>query len=136
MNNSLRPEYVNAIEAALWNHWFAFAYLVPFLILIPASRWRWLAIAISPLAFFAFFTFYFCGVRTYDHAFVTNAVTEFERELISADTARVFMPIVSGIPFGLLTTCVAAVLGQLAHPLLRRIPIPRLQSNNERFAEA
>ena len=128
MNDSFRPEFLDAIRSAWWNWWFIAAYIIPFLLIVPACVIRWAGCVMSPVALFLFVAIYFVGVREYDAAFVRNAVTRAELGSVTADTGRVFMPFFRGISFGLLTTFAALAVGQILHPFTR----PKHSDSNEK----
>jgi hypothetical protein len=80
----LRPQFIEAIQAAAWNHWFWIAYALPFVIVIPFSYFKWGGCLIAPVAFIASWCMYAYAIYVYDKSFELNALTDSEWGAVTA----------------------------------------------------
>ena len=114
--DELRPEYVNAVEAALWNYWFILAYLLPFLILLPLGWKRSHRILTAIGAVLSLAICWLCyakGIRYMWYIREINAQTEAEWADVTADTAKLFAPIIIGIPFAVGYTLLSLLVSEV-----------------------
>jgi hypothetical protein len=118
MDDQLRPEFVQAIDAALWNWWFWVAYAAPFVIIIPASARTWSGCLAAPVAFLACWLAHAHAIDVYDDAFARNAVTRREWDAVNRDTGRTFAPFLRGTPIAICLTGLAMALGTGARKVL------------------
>ena len=102
-----RPEYVDAVNAAAWNHWFFLALAVPPLLLIPLNwyRFHWALITVAFLCAAVLCLICFgLGVEYIWHVKEIHAQTTAEHADVTADTAKVFAPALIGVPYAIFYT--------------------------------
>ncbi len=110
--DEFRPEYIEAVSDAAWNHWFAFSLAIPpaILLLLFLSKSRWPAIMIgSVVAAIACWLCFGMGVHYIWDIKELHAETNAERADVTADTAELFAPAVIGVPYATIYTCVTAL---------------------------
>src|SRR5689334_20898745 len=98
----MRPEYLDALEWARWNHWFIAMWIAPVILICFASRSWKLTVAALPIAMIVCFVLFCVGVDYYWDVKVRMAQTEVEREDATSDAARLYGPIILGPPFAIL----------------------------------
>ncbi len=99
---TIRPEYLEAVEAAHLNLWLIPLLLAaPLLVLVPVlRRWHWAVITgLTLIAAVATWFSYYGWSETSRRTIEALAVTDAERAEAASDTDAVFEPIFLGTPF-------------------------------------
>ncbi len=99
---TIRPEYLEAVEAARLNLWLIPLLLAaPLLVLVPVlRRWHWAVITgLTLIAAVATWFSYYGWSDTSWRTIEALAVTDAERAEAASDTDAVFEPIFLGTPF-------------------------------------
>lgn len=107
--DDLRPEYLDAVEAARWNGW-----LIPLFVAAPITIAICFVKRLHPgwlvgAALAAMFATWVSLILYSEHIWETmgaHAVTDAEWDQVTADTGRLFGPILVGIPFSVVYTLV------------------------------
>ncbi len=102
--HQFRPEYVDAVNAAVWNHWFILSLLVPpaMLLLTTLCRCHWTIHAFVFLC--AVVLCWFCfglGVRYIWDIKEIHTQTPAELADVTNDTAKLFAPVIVGVPYAI-----------------------------------
>lgn len=98
----MRPEYLEALEAARWNWWWLATLVLPALLICASSRKWWWAIIGFLVAVPLCWILFALAVEHFWEVKFRLAETEVERRDATADTARLFGPILIGTPFAVL----------------------------------
>jgi hypothetical protein len=106
----MRPEYLEALQWARWNHWVIAMWLAPILLIGAASRSWKLACLAMPVAIVACFVFFWLGVDYYWEVKERIAQTEEEWNDVTSDAARLYGPILVGPPFAIMYCSLLAVI--------------------------
>ena len=105
----LRPEYVEALNAAKWGWLWCATLAVPFLLLIPAAAKRKFGCLAFPTAYFLTWLVFNIHIQNYWAAKKANAVTDAEWADVTADTGRVFAGVTT-IPYVLVYVSVVGAV--------------------------
>jgi hypothetical protein len=98
----VRPEYLQALEAARWNHWFLLMLVVPAILLCFATRSWTLGFVALPVACVLCWLFFFLAVEYYWDVKDRMALTPKEMEDATGDTARLYGPVLVEFPFAVI----------------------------------
>ena len=112
-----RPEYVDAVNAAAtWNPWFFLALVLPPALLTPIVWYR-VHRAVNTFAFIcATVLCLYCfglGVQYIWDVKEIHAQTDAELADVTADTAKLYAPVIFGIPYAILYTALAQLVALL-----------------------
>jgi hypothetical protein len=115
--DAFRPEYLDAVAAARWNGWLLPLFLAAPTILVVcfATRMKRRPIAVGLLAsmFATWLSLFLYSERIWE-TMGNYAVTDAERREFTADTGRLFGPVLVGVPFSALyTLCWFSIIGIL-----------------------
>ena len=92
----LRPEFIEALDAANSSWWFVFAWIIPPALIFPSVAWRWGGCIVAPVAVIGFYVAFVGGYWNLDRVLQQNAVTADERDIWASDTDRTFAPVLTG----------------------------------------
>ncbi len=106
----LRPEFIEALDAANSSWWFVFAWIIPPALIFPAVVWRWGGCIVAPVAAIGFYVAFVGGYWNQDRVLQQNAVTADELEIWASDTDRTFAPVLTGpiLSVAYTTVCLCA----------------------------
>jgi hypothetical protein len=130
----LRPEFIEAVDAANSSWWFALAWIIPPALIFPSVVWRWGGCIIAPVAVIGCYVAFVSGYANLDRVIQQNAVTDDEIDVWASDTDRTFAPVLTGPIFSVVYTAVclcAAYTGRL----IFRLCFFRRRSNLEIVTE-
>ena len=114
--DQLRPEYIDAVNAAVWNHWFLLAILIPPFLLLPPTWLRFHSATIFVVFLASVVLCWLCfgmGVQHIWDIKELNAQTTAERADVTADTAKLFAPVVIGVPFAICYNLIVQLIALL-----------------------
>ena len=92
----LRPEFIEALDAANSSWWFVFAWIIPPALIFPSMVWRWGGCIVAPVAVIGFYVAFVGGYWNLDRVLQQNAVTADELDVWASDTDRTFAPVLTG----------------------------------------
>ena len=124
----LRPEFIEALDAANSSWWFVFAWIIPPALIFPSMVWRWGGCIVAPVAVIGFYVAFVGGYWNLDRVLQQNAVTADELDVWASDTDRTFAPVLTGPILSVVYTTVclcAAYIGRF----IFRLCFVRRQSN-------
>ena len=119
--DEFRPEYVQALDAARWNFWWYVAAVIPILLLVPAAAKRRLGCLAFPLAYFLSWVAFCCAVEYYWTTKEQHAATGAEWADVTADTGRLFGPVLVGVPLVVIYVSLVAGLIYATAAIVRRL---------------
>ena len=102
----LRPEFIEALDAANSSWWFVFAWIIPPALIFPSVVWRWGGCIVAPVAVIGFYVAFVGGYQNLDRVIEQNAVTADELDVWASDTDRTFAPVLTGPILSVLYTTV------------------------------
>ncbi|MCC7334943.1 MAG: hypothetical protein IT422_07600 [Pirellulaceae bacterium] len=100
----LRPQWIDAVNAAWYNWRFVVAIVIPWLLFVAFTRFRWGGCAVFPFALLGCWFFISWGIYNVSDVMAYNAVTDDEFGLATSDTERTFAPFLSVPPVALIYT--------------------------------
>ena len=125
--DEIRPEYVEALNAARWNYWWYVAAAIPALLLVPAALTRKLGCLAFPAAYFLSWLALNFAVQHYWAAKEANAVTDAEWADVTADTAQLYAGVTT-IPYAFVYVSIVGALIYTTVGVVRSMFKPK--SNN------
>jgi len=110
---NVRPEWVQAVDAAWYNWRFVLAGVLPIAIFFIAAllEFRWLISLPDALAVCGFFASW--GIYNVTDVMCDTAVTDDEFGIAACDTGRTFAPFLTVPPLALICTLFALPIGEL-----------------------
>ena len=105
-----RPEYIEATDAARYNFWLWLSVATPWILVLASTAKRKIRIFAIVLSYPVCWILFCVAVEYYWNAKLYFAVTEAEMSDATADTGRLYGPVMVGIPLVAIYVTIVSVL--------------------------